>query len=69
MAERTYIPLQPWSCDKCGKRGDVEVPTNLTIVDRVDRVTKDHQKHSPECARLNWGAFLRFGQIAAQLPD
>lgn len=69
MREHTYVPLQPWTCDKCGARGDVEAPAGQDVVERVSRVCQDHDKKSPDCARLTLGSHLRFGQIALHLPD
>lgn len=69
MHDRTYVPLQPWSCDKCGARGDVEIPAGLDVVRRVERVYEDHRAKSPACAD-EWGEYaLRFHQVASTLPE
>jgi hypothetical protein len=37
-----YEPYMPWSCDICGRRGDVIVPNDSDCHDRVRLVDESH---------------------------
>jgi hypothetical protein len=66
MPEPTYVPLQPWRCEKCKVRGDVEMPAGTGHWDGYRRVSDAHRIASPSC-HLRWGVeFVRLKNI--QLP-
>lgn len=68
MAERTYVPLQPWSCEKCGRRGEVEMPAGTDAWQGLARIQNAHGEASPAC-HDEWGAnYVRVKQTAP-LPD
>jgi hypothetical protein len=58
MAE-TYVPLQPWLCDKCGKGGDVEMPEHTDVWDGYQRILRAHREASPVCHRTHGVKFVR----------
>jgi hypothetical protein len=68
VAELKYVPLQPWICDQCDVRGEVEAPFTLTYEDVMERIDAQHAAASPECS-ANCGHLHVYLMQTAPLPD
>lgn len=54
-----YVPLQPWSCEKCGKGGDVESPKHAGVCEVYQSIFDAHAQESPACSDSYGVEFVR----------
>jgi hypothetical protein len=67
-AEHRYVPLQPWSCDKCKCSGRAEIPDGTDIWSGYKIIREAHREACPEC-HAKWGSqYVRVKQTAP-IPD
>jgi hypothetical protein len=69
MPQLEYVPLQPWTCARCGAAGDVEIPEGAGALDTTLRLAAAHKAKSIQCAK-KWGVgFLKLGKVAVLPAD